>query len=155
VRDHLGLNVVTWHKGQGFFAFASMPNALFAFEDVPRVLCEEKLADFLVLNHADHATTMYRNVFRVQPAHILQVKSDGSISQRRYWSPADIKHVRLKSDAAYAEGLRDRLDHAVRRQMRSIHPIGSLLSGGLDSSSVSVLAARALKEKNLRLAAFT
>ena len=57
-RDHLGLNVVTWHKGSGFFAFASMPNALFAFDDVPRELCEEKLADFLVLNHADHATTM-------------------------------------------------------------------------------------------------
>ena len=44
---------------------------------------------------------------------------------------------------------------AVRRQMRSAHPIGSLLSGGLDSSSVSVLAARALAEKNERLAAFT
>jgi asparagine synthase (glutamine-hydrolysing) len=154
-RDHLGLNVVTWHNGQGFFAFASMPNALFAFEDVPRELCEKKLADFLVLNHADHATTMYRNVFRVPPAHILHVKPDGLISQRRYWSPADSKHVRLRSDSAYAEGLRDCLDRAVRRQLRSIHPVGSLLSGGLDSSSVSVLAARALGDKNLRLAAFT
>jgi asparagine synthase (glutamine-hydrolysing) len=154
-RDHLGLNVVTWHNGQGFFAFASMPNALFAFEDVPRELCEKKLADFLVLNHADHATTMYRNVFRVPPAHILHVKPDGSLTQRRYWSPADIKPVRLRSDSAYAEGLRDCLDRAVRRQMRSIHPIGSLLSGGLDSSSVSVLAARALGETNQRLVAFT
>jgi asparagine synthase (glutamine-hydrolysing) len=154
-RDHLGLNVVTWHKGRGFFAFASMPNALFAFDGVPRELCEEKLADFLVLNHADHATTMYRNVFRVPPAHTIHVKPDGSIAQRRYWSPADIKNVRLGSDFAYADGLRDCLDRAVRRQMRSIHPIGSLLSGGLDSSSVSVLAARALAEKNQRLAAFT
>ncbi len=154
-RDHLGLNVVTWHKGKEFFAFASMPNALFAFDDVPRALCEEKLADFLVLNHADHATTMYRNVFRVPPAHLLHVKPDGSIAQRRYWSPADIKNIRLRSDTAYADGLRDCLDRAVRRQMRSIHPIGSLLSGGLDSSSVSVLAARAMGEKNQRLAAFT
>jgi asparagine synthase (glutamine-hydrolysing) len=154
-RDHLGLNVVTWHNGRGFFAFASMPNALFAFEHVPRELCEKKLADFLVLNHADHATTMYRNVFRVPPAHILHVKPDGSIAQRRYWSPTDIKDIRLRSDSAYAEGLRDCLDRAVRRQMRSIHPIGSLLSGGLDSSSISVLAAQALGEKNQRLAAFT
>lgn len=154
-RDHLGLNVVTWHKGGGFFAFASMPNALFAFDDVPRELCEEKLADFLVLNHADHATTMYRDVFRIPPAHILRVKSDGSIAQHRYWSPADIKPLRRRSDADYADGLRERLDLAVRRQMRSIHPIGCLLSGGLDSSSVSVLAARALGEKNQRLAAFT
>src|SRR5215475_4786827 len=154
-RDHLGLNVVMWHKARNFFAFASMPNGLFALNDVPRELCEEKLADFLVLNHADHATTMYRNVFRVAPAHILRVKPDGSIVQRRYWSPTDIKNVRLASDADYADGLRDCLDRAVRRQMRSMHPIGSLLSGGLDSSSVSVLAARALGEKNQRLAAFT
>ena len=154
-RDHLGLNVVTWHRGRGFLVFASMPNALFAFDDVPRELCEKKLADFLVLNHADHATTMYRNVFRVPPAYVLHVKPDGSIAQRRYWSPADIKDIRLRSDSAYAEGLRDCLDCAVRRQMRSIHPIGCLLSGGLDSSSVSVLAAHALGEKNQRLAAFT
>ena len=99
-----------------------MPNGLFALDDVPRELCEEKLADFLVLNHADHVTTMYRNVFRVPPAHVIQVKSDGSINQHRYWSPADVKPVRLPSDAAYADGLRECLDHAVRRQMRSSSP---------------------------------
>src|SRR5215813_13245982 len=154
-RDHLGLNVVMWHKSPQFFAFASMPNGLFALDGVPRELCDEKLADFLVLNHADHATTMYRNVFRVPPAYVLHVKPDGSIAQRRYWSTADIRPVRLSSDAAYADGLRECLDLAVRRQMRSNHPIGCLLSGGLDSSSVSVLAARALSEKNQRLLAFT
>lgn len=154
-RDQLGLNVVMWHRSHNFFAFATMPNGLFALADVPRQLSEEKFADFLVLNHAEHETTIYRRVFRVPPAHILSVAPDGSVGQRRYWSPADIKPVRLASDDAYADGVRDSLDRAVRRQMRSAHPIGSLLSGGLNSSSVSVLAARALAEKNQRLAAFT
>jgi len=154
-RDHLGLNVVMWHKARNFFAFASMPNGLFAMNDVPRELCEEKLADFLVLNHADHVTTMYRKIFRVPPAHVIRVKADGSIDQHRYWSPANIKPVKLSCDAAYADGLRERLDLAVRRQMRSIHPVGCLLSGGLDSSAVSILAARALAEKNQRLPAYT
>ena len=154
-RDHLGLNVVMWHKSERFFAFASMPNGLFALANVPREYSEEKLADFLVLNHADHITTIYRNVFRVPPAHAVQVKSDGSVSTRRYWSPAEIKSVRLASNAAYAEGLRESLDQAVRRQMRTMHPIGCLLSGGLDSSSVSALAARALNEKGQRLVTFT
>ncbi len=154
-RDHLGLNVVMWHRSARFFAFATLPNGLFALADVPRELSEEKLADFLVLNHADHATTIYRNVFRVPPAHVMQVKADGSIKLRRYWSAAEIKPVRHPSDQAYADGLRACLDLAVRRQMRSAHPIGCLLSGGLDSSSVCVLAARALAEKNQRLVAFT
>ena len=154
-RDHLGLNVVMWHKNHKFFAFATMPNGLFAFTDVPRELSEEKFADFLVLNHADHATTIYRNIFRALPAHVLKVHADGSIQQRRYWSPMEINRVKLPSDAAYADGLRACLDLAVRRQTRSAYPIGCLLSGGLDSSSVAVLAARALGEKNLRLIAFT
>ena len=153
-RDHLGLNVVMWHRSENCFAFATMPNGLFAF-GVPRELSEEKLADFLVLNHADHATTMYRNVRRVLPAHVLKVTADGKVSQRRFWSVREVAPVRLSSDAAYAEGLRDCLDRAVRRQLRSAHAVGSLLSGGLDSSSVSALAARALREKGERLAAFT
>jgi asparagine synthase (glutamine-hydrolysing) len=154
-RDHLGLNVVMWHMSERFFAFATMPNGLFAIDNVPRDLSEEKLADFLVLNHADHATTMYRNVFRVPPTHVMQLKLDGSMKLRRYWSPTEIKPIRLRSDAVYADGLRASLDLAVRRQMRSAHPIGCLLTGGLDSSSISVLAARALAEKNHRLATFT
>lgn len=154
-RDHLGLNVVIWHWSQRFFAFATMPTGLFAFAGVPRELSEEKLADFLVLNHADHEATIYRDVFRVPPAHVMQVWPDGSTKQRRYWSPTEIKPVRLSSDQAYADGLRACLDLAVRRQMRSAHPVGCLLSGGLDSSSVAALAARALAEKNERLVTFT
>jgi asparagine synthase (glutamine-hydrolysing) len=154
-RDHLGLNVLMWHRNERSFAFATAPNGLFALPGVARELSEEKFADFLVLNHADHQTTIYRNVFRVPPAHVMQVKADGSTTLRRYWSAADIEPVRRRSDQAYADGLRECLDLAVRRQMRSAHPIGSLLSGGLDSSAVSVLAARVLAERNMRLAAFT
>jgi asparagine synthase (glutamine-hydrolysing) len=154
-RDPLGLNVVMWHGSARFFAFATMPSGIFALDHVARELSEEKFADFLVLNHADPVTTVYRHVYRVAPAHVMQIKSDGSMTQRRYWSPDAIKPVRLASDQAYAEGLRDCLDRAVRRQLRSAHPIGCLMSGGLDSSSVAVLAARALAQRNERLAAFT
>ena len=154
-RDHVGLNVLMWHRSERFFAFATMPNGLFALGEVRRELNEEKFADFLVLNHAEHETTIYKDVFRVPPAHIMRVASNGATTQHRYWSPDDIKPVRFPSDQDYADGLRERLDVAVRRQMRSAHPIGCLLSGGLDSSSVAVLAAGALAETNQRLTAFT
>ena len=154
-RDHLGLNVVMWHRCERFFAFATMPNGLFALDGVPRQLSEEKLADFLVLNHADHQTTVYQDIFRLPPAHIMRVKADGAIALHPYWSPAEIKSVARRSEQAYADGLREHLDVAVRRQLRSAHPVGSLLSGGLDSSSVAILAARALADTNERLVAFT
>ena len=154
-RDHLGLNVLMWHRSEEFFAFASMPKGLFALPKVPRELCEEKFADFLVLNHSAHATTLYRHVFRLPPAHIAKLTADGNMVEERYWSVNDVKQIRLSSDQAYADGLRECLDRAVRRQMRSLSPIGSHLSGGLDCSSVSVLAARALGERGRRLSAFT
>lgn len=154
-RDHIGLNVVMWHRSDRFFAFATMPNGLFAVDSVRRELSEEKFADFLVLNHAEHATTIYKGIFRVPPAHVMRIEAGGMISRHRYWSPQDIKPVRFRSDQDYADGLRECMDVAVRRQMRSAHPIGCLLSGGLDSSSVAVIAARALAEKNQRLMAFT
>ena len=154
-RDHLGLNVLMYHKTDRFFAFATMPNGLFALPEVPRELSEEKMADFIVLNHADHKTTFYRDIFRVLPSHLMTITADGAMAERRYWSPADIRPIRLASDQAYADGLRECLDRAVHRQMRSAHPIGCYLSGGLDSSSVAALTARALAEKGQRLAAFT
>lgn len=154
-RDHLGRNVVMWHHTPQFFAFASMPKGLLALPDVPRELNQQKLADFLVLNHAEHETTFYRGVFRLPPAHVLTIGPDATMSIRRFWSLADIRPVRLGSDDAYAEGLRACLDQAVRRHLRSAHPVGCYLSGGLDSSAVAALAARALAEKGERLAAFT
>jgi asparagine synthase (glutamine-hydrolysing) len=154
-RDHLGHNVVMWHKSERFFAFATMPKGLFALADVPREVNEQKIADFLVLNHREHATTFYRDVHRLPPAHTATIERTGAFAAKQYWSPADSKPVRLPSDEAYAENLRVCLDRAVRRQLRSATPIGCSLSGGLDSSAVAALAARALDERGQRLAAFT
>jgi asparagine synthase (glutamine-hydrolysing) len=154
-RDHLGLHVLMWHANDRFIAFSTVPKGLFALGDVPYRLNETKLADFLVLNHADHTTTIYENIFRIAPAHFVQVHASGSTKQYRFWSPERIAPVRYSSDQAYADGLRECLNVAVRRQMRSAHPIGCLLSGGLDSSSVCALAARAMRDNNQRLAAFT
>ena len=154
-RDHLGHNVVMWHKSDRFFAFATMPKGLFALADVPREVNEQKVADFLVLNHREYATTFYRDVYRLPPAHFATIDRTGAFVAKQYWSAADCKPVHLPSDEAYAENLRACLDRAVRRQLRSATPIGCSLSGGLDSSAVAALAARALGERGQRLAAFT
>jgi asparagine synthase (glutamine-hydrolysing) len=154
-RDHLGLRVLMWHRNEQLFAFSTFPKGLFALGDIPCRLNENKLADFLVLNHGDLTTTIYENIFRIPPAHFVQVQASGPVKQHRFWSPEQIAPVRHSSDQAYADGLRECLDVAVRRQMRSAHPIGCLLSGGLDSSSVCALAAGAMRDKNQRIAAFT
>ena len=110
-RDPLGLNVVMWHRSERFFAFATMPNGLFALDAVRRELSEEKFADFLVLNHAEHATTIYKDIFRVRPAHVMRVEAGGAITQHRYWSPDDVK----AGEVSFRSGLCGRTARMPRR----------------------------------------
>jgi len=154
-RDHLGLNVVMWHKSEHFFAFATMPKGLLALEDVPREINEQKLADFLVLNHCEQTTTFYSSINRLPAAHFATIDLSGRIALRRYWSPTDIKPIRLKSDQDYADGLRFHLERAVKRQLRTSARPAFYLTGGLDSSAVVAFAAPILRERGQRLAAFT
>jgi asparagine synthase (glutamine-hydrolysing) len=155
VRDPVGLRALCYYIGKDFLAFATMPKGVFALADVPHVLNKEKFADFLVLNHSDCETSVYRDVFRLRPAHTATIDAAGKMTKQQYWTEANIRPVRLKSDEAYAEAMRERLDIAVRRHLRTTHNIGCFLSGGLDSSSVAALAARALAEQGRRLPAYT
>ncbi|MCB0085909.1 MAG: asparagine synthase, partial [Caldilineaceae bacterium] len=71
--------------------------------------------------------------------------SDNRVKRSVYWLPHEVTKVSLNSNDAYAEQLRDRLEEAVACRTRSPYPVGSHLSGGLDSSTVTVLATRKLR----------
>lgn len=154
-RDPIGLSPLYYYQNETFFAFATMPKGLFALPDVPRELNKEKLADFLVLNHSDVESTVYRDIFRLAHGHAASLESGGKLSKTRFWGANNIRQVRLKSDQDYADAMRERLDVAVRRQLRTTSRVGCFLSGGLDSPSVAALAARALAEKGQRLHCYT
>jgi asparagine synthase (glutamine-hydrolysing) len=148
-----------WHRGQGFVAFASAPTALFALPQIPRKIDEGRLARYLVRRQdpSENRTSgsFFDGIERLVPGHFVRVDGAGEVAMRRYWSLAAAPNIRLGSDAAYAEGLRDHLDRAVAACLRSTTPIGSHLSGGRDSSAVTASAALHLASKGGRLTAFT
>lgn len=72
-------------------------------------------------------------------AHSISVSPKG-VHLRQYWSPDLSLELRLRSDEEYAEALREVFTEAVRCRMRSAFPLGSMLSGGLDSSSIACTA---------------
>lgn len=142
-RDPFGVKPFVYaYVPEKLFAFASEPRALLALGDVPRDIDEQRVADFLELRFVDAERTFYRALRRL-PAGCTLTLRDGRISIRRYWSPRDVKPLRLRGgDAAYAEGYREHFVRAVRERMRGVPPpaLGAMLSGGLDSSAIACVA---------------
>jgi asparagine synthase (glutamine-hydrolysing) len=152
-RDFLGQRPLHYHRGAGFFAFASMPKGLHALPEVPTAPDEEVMARFLALMPEDGTGSFFRGIERVPAAHLCIVTGEG-LSLSRYWNPAP-RPLRLRRDEDHAEAVREALDRAVAARLRGTGGrVATHLSGGLDSSAVTATAARLLAPEG-RVTAFT
>jgi asparagine synthase (glutamine-hydrolysing) len=100
-------------------------------------------AHYFALHAPEDGRTLFKDVRELLPAEVVVT---GATRQRswRYWQPAPVTPMRGKSDAEYAEQFRALLEESVRCRLRSAAPVGVLMSGGLDSTSVACLAASML-----------
>jgi len=153
-RDPLGHRPLFWHRNDRCFAFATLPKGLFAVPGIPRAICEERLSDLLTLIPMVGPESLFKDVFRVEPGQVVTV-TEGRVFSRRYYQFDPEREIHLASDDEYLEAFRAHLDQAVTSQMRSNGPIGSHLSSGFDSSTVTAVAARLLAAQGKRLTAFT
>jgi asparagine synthase (glutamine-hydrolysing) len=153
-RDHMGLRVLHYHQSPRRFAIATAPEALFALSWVPRLLNRDKVGDTLVQRGLNGETTYYRDIYRVLPGSTVQVRG-ATFSKTRFWNPENIPDIRFKSDGDYVEAFQDRLEAAVRACLRSVRLPCASLTGGLDSSSIAVIAGDILATDANRLNTFT
>jgi len=154
-RDFLGKRPLYFHRSEALFAFSSMPRGLHALDAVPRHPDEERAAEFLMLlPNAGTTRSFFEKVESLPSGHIATIDRN-DVAMRRYWRPTR-RDLGLRNTDDYTEALREQLDRAVRRQLRSTADgIGSELSAGLDSSAVTTAAALILAERGARLTAFT
>jgi len=139
-RDHFGVKPFFYHHSPSrLFAFATEIKGLFCLPQVPRRLDEIKVAAHLAAVADDKSRTFYQDVQRLPPGHSFTVSRDGA-RMHAYWSLDPDRELHLKSDEQYAEAFREHFSEAVSCRLRSNYPIGSMLSGGLDSSSVTCMA---------------
>lgn len=139
-RDLFGVKPFYYHHAPGrLFAFGSEIKALLTLEELPRSEDIRAIAGYLAEEFEDQTVTFFKSVSRLPPAHCLTVDRDG-LSRRRYWSPDPANTLRLRGDDEYAEAYRSVFMDAVRSRMRGAFPIGSMLSGGLDSSPIACAA---------------
>jgi len=140
-RDPFGVRpFYYYHDTERLFAFGSEIKALLTLQEIPRRLDEVRMATCLGLAPPDQTITAYERIVRLPPACEMTVRGRGATPPRRYWAPDVSQEMSLPSDAAYAEAFLEVFGEAVRCRLRGAHPVGALLSGGLDSSSVACLA---------------
>ncbi len=154
-RDTAGVRPFLYFLGAGRCAFASdMAGLLELMGEAPR-LNLDFVADWMRgYKDTPVAQTFYRDVHKLPPAHALLIDA-GQVQRWEYWQPENAPAVRYAKPAEYGEALRDLLTQAVADRLRCAYPIGAHLSGGLDSSSVAVLAARHLRAQGRQPAIFS
>lgn len=154
-RDHMGVRPLVYFISDRVFIYATEIKAILKHSGVPRRLNELKVAEYLVANFDDKAGTFYQDILRLPAAHYIVVSEEG-VRSRRYWSPELSGSIKLSSDAEYADAFRELFSLSVQCRLRSAFPVGSSLSGGLDSSSVVGMAHQLLSaDEDKRLHTFS
>ena len=141
-RDRMGIKPLYYAVRGSNFIFASEVKAILEHPDVSVEVEAQAIPEYLLCTTLLDSRTMFRNVQSLRPGSTLVVQ-DGVVSTSQYWSLATngLGH-NGDSFAHCRDQVRDLLDSSVNLMMVSDVPLGTLLSGGLDSSIVSAIAAR-------------
>jgi asparagine synthase (glutamine-hydrolysing) len=135
-RDHMGVKPLYYYDGNDVFAFASEMKSLLDLEFVHGHIDERQIGVYLAGHFKKTEETFFKEIDRFPPATAMTVRSD-AISTRTYWEMDPNREIQLESDEAYAHRFRELFFDAVKKRMRGTSPVGTTLSGGLDSSSVA------------------
>ena len=146
-RDQIGIKPFYYHIDDRRFVFASEVKALFDLGVTPRA-ARENLAEYLMYGWLADQRTLFEGVRSLEPGHRLSINLETPNSTRvvQYYNPRAIvdreKYQRMDSasDAQVIEECGRLLEASVAGQMVSDVPVGTLCSGGVDSSLVTALA---------------
>ena len=139
VRDALGIRPLYYTFTRHSVLFASEIKALLAHPHVIARPNDDMLACYLLGSRPeDTSMTCFQNIASLQPAHFASITLEGC-TIRRYWDFA-ITEPPCRSFPDYVDAFRYYLTQAIRRRMRSTHPVAVSVSGGLDSSSILCVA---------------
>jgi len=138
-RDHFGIKPLHWARSGGRILFASEIKAILQDEAFHPEPDDQMLFEYLTKGLHDHTGgTFFKGVNQVRPATYLVIDDDG-VNETVYWTP------RLEKDGlADPEEFRRLFERSVERRLVADVPVGTCLSGGLDSSSIVSVMTRLL-----------
>jgi asparagine synthase (glutamine-hydrolysing) len=150
-RDPLGIKPLYLTQQRGGVAFASEISPLRVLPGHTFPVAERGARDFFTFGHIQQPGSIYRTVHSLEPGHVLRVAPTGEPRSEAFWRPRFRTGPRM-SEAGWIEETRRRVLASVGQHMLADVPIGSFLSGGVDSGAVTAAMARSTSR---RLKAFT
>ncbi len=135
-RDRLGKKPIYYaYLANGQLVFASELKALLCHPDLPRKISTEVLADYFTFGYVPDPKTIFENVFKLEPAHLLVQSRHGPATIEAYWRPSGAQAGGFDEREA-CEELMALLADSVKIRLQADVPLGAFLSGGVDSSGV-------------------
>lgn len=152
-RDRMGVKPLFYMRHNGGLLFASEIKTILAYPTVRPVLDAQGAAEILLLGPGrTPGSGVFRGILEIEPGCCGYYEA-GKLIVSRYWKLTDREH--RDSFEETAEKVRFLVKDAIRRQMVSDVPIGTFLSGGLDSSLISAICAGEMKKREEQLDTFS
>jgi asparagine synthase (glutamine-hydrolysing) len=141
-RDRLGKKPLHYALHQGNLYFASEIKSILAVVPELAEVNSQGLLEYLYYGYVPDPITAYTGIHKLAPGHLLEFQ-EGKIRIRQYWDLPEYNTHTPKNEQECLEELEQRLFEAIKIRLISDVPLGAFLSGGIDSSTVVALMARA------------
>ena len=143
-RDHFGIKPLYWYRDDNKIVFASEIKALLAHPGIAAAPDDKNLCEYLTFQFILGEGTMFKNICKIQPGHYLTIDTiSWHITEVKYWIP-NFRIDQFHTEEYFITELQKILDETISQQLRSDVPVGTYLSGGLDSSLVTIMASKFL-----------
>ncbi len=153
-RDQVGIRPYYYFQDKNIFIFSSELRSFLALEFIRPSINKFAIVDYLSFNKEYKSQTIYSNIFKLPPAHYLKV-TNSHLTTCQYWQLEEQSTVSLKNDNEYCELLREKIEEAIRCRLQTSFPCGTMLSGGLDSSTLTILSNNYLKQRSIPFTTFS
>lgn len=148
-RDRMGIKPLYYYGDNEKFIFSSEIKGILNSGLVQAVFDKEAMDDYLAYRYSREPYTFFESIFQVKSGTYITIEADGFVREKRYWDiPAEFNMAADYDEAAIMAEFEKQLNESVLKRMVADVPLGTYLSGGVDSSMLTAIVARN-SDKNL------
>ena len=146
IRDRLGIKPVYYYLNSHSFIFASEIKAILKNDKVDVKVNIVGIKEYLIFRYLSGDRSLFKDIKKLLPGHILTINERGDCSIKCYWDLNSYRNEKDKSDNDVMNEVDSLLKKSIEYRLIADVPVGTYLSGGIDSSIVTAFAAKEIGE---------